>query len=130
MNTIKTNSRFDRLTNLDISTHYRNIEFYAFPHDFLAAFAYWVVLQNLNRTPINLAPALLGFKDYLAKFFTSGVVPEKFTYGRLQEVINDDVFESINPILDLNKLKPDFIDLGALARNVFFMILREHITQD
>ena len=56
MNTeIKANDRFDRLCNLDISTHYRDIKFYVSSSYLLAAFAYWVVAQNPNKELITNA---------------------------------------------------------------------------
>ena len=129
MQEIKTNDRFDRLCNLDISTHYRDIEIYLMPSSFLGAFAYWVVSQNPNDELIDIGPALSAFKDYVFSQFVNPKIPERFTYKLLSDLISDDVFEEIPEILALNELKPDFICIGALARNVFFMILREHITQ-
>ena len=135
-----------KLTNLDISTHYRNHEYYFMRSDFLGAFAYWVVAQSPYDTP-NITKPLKAFKKYIASKIKDGI-PEKFTYDELNEFINENVFESIPEIEKLNhakieidnfiasssrfhKTKPDYdyIDLGALARNVFFMLLREHITQ-
>jgi hypothetical protein len=130
MNEIKTNDRFDRLTNLDISTQHRDIEFYALPSEFSAAFAYWVIVQNPNRALIDIRLALTAFNHHVLTFFEKPTIPEQFDFARLQGVINEDAFASIPDILALNELKPDFIDLGALARNIFYMILREHITQD
>jgi hypothetical protein len=130
MGEIKTNNRFDSLTNLDISTHYRNIEFWVMLSSFQAAFTYWVVAQNPNKELIDIRPSLRAFRDHIATIFDDPRLPEQFTYEQLQEVINEEALGSIPEILELNKLKPDFIDLGALARNVFYMILREHITQD
>ena len=131
MNTvIMTNDRFDRLCNNDISTHYRDIEIWLMPSSFLGAFAYWVVAQNPNDELIDIVPALSAFKNYIFSQFVNPEIPEKFTYKLLSDLINDDVFEAMPDILALNELKPDFIDLGALARNVFYMILRECITQD
>ncbi|KKM14977.1 hypothetical protein LCGC14_1700640, partial [marine sediment metagenome] len=118
MNTIKTNDRFDRLTNLNISTHYRDREFYLLPCSVLAAFAYWVTAQNPNKYFISIIPSLNALEKHVLSFFKNAQIPEKFTYDRLQEVINDNAFESIEPIMELNRLKPNFIDLGALARNV------------
>jgi len=129
-NIIKTNDRFDRLTNLDISTHYRDIRFYALPSQFLGAFAYWVTAQNPNETLIDILPSLEAFKRHILNSFENPVIPEKFSFGGLRQLINAEVFESIPEILALNKLKPDFIDLYALARNIFYMILRQHITQN
>ena len=72
---------------------------------------------------------------------------QKFTYVELKGFISGDVFEAIPEIEKLNHSKKptgeyvfidrhskphpdyDFIDLGALAHNVFFMLLRESITQ-
>ena len=79
---------------------------------------------------INLMPSLIAFREHVNKFFNNPENPEKFTYERLEEVTNEKALESIKPILALNNLKPDFISLGALARNIFYKILREHITQD
>jgi hypothetical protein len=130
MNEIETNDKFDKLTNLDISTHYRDIDIWALPSEFLGAFAYWVVVQNPNKGLIDIHPALMAFNFYVLSFFDDPALPEKFNYERLNKMIDEDVFASIPEILTLNELKPDFIDLGALARNMFYMILREHITQD
>ena len=73
-------------------------------------------------------------------------MPVEFTYEKLNSLITEDVFESIPEIEELNHRKngrdgmgfssrfdtpepdDDFIDLGALARNVFYMIMRESIT--
>jgi hypothetical protein len=129
-NEIKTNDRFDKLTNLDISTHYRDKKFYFFPSCFVSAFAYWVTKQNTNESIIDLLPSMKAYKKYVDTFFENKNIPEMFTYDRVKEVVNDDVFEKIPEILALNNLKPDFIDIGALARNVFYMVLREYITQN
>ena len=129
MSEITTNERFDRLTNLDISTHYRGREYWFMKSDFRAALAYWIVAQNPNKELIDVVPSVAAFDRYVNTFFKDSRIPEKFTYGSLREIVNDDVFENIPEILKLNRLKPDFIDLGALARNVFYMMLRESITQ-
>jgi hypothetical protein len=76
-------------------------------------------------------------------------MPKKFTYTELRELINEKVFESIPEIEKLNhpkidrgqqisfcgrnfksKADYDFIDLSALARNIFFMLIKEKIIQD
>ena len=146
MNKIITNDKFDRLTNLDISTYYRNEEFYIMKDSFTGAFAYWLVSQSPYDAPDITLP-LTAFNDYIdSKFPRIDKIPEKFTFDNLQSIINTDVFESIPEIEQLNHCKIgscegfenryerphpdyDFIDLGALSRNVFFMILREYITQ-
>lgn len=145
---IETNERFDRLTNLDISTHYRDREFWLMRYDFLAAFAYWVVAQSPYDVP-DIKAALTEFSEYVGKKIKADDAV-KFTYDDISEFITEDVFVSIPEILALNVCraedgskaryrfvtrysKPDpdygFIDLGALARNVKFMIMREKITQ-
>ena len=129
MTMVKTNKRFDQLTNLDISTYYKNIIFYVLPSDLLGAFAYWVTAQNPNKALIDMRLPLAAFNSYVLSFFDKPNLPEKLNYEKLKNIINEEAFVSIPDILELNKLKPDFIDLDVLARNVFFMILREHITQ-
>lgn len=148
MQHIKTNKRFDKLTNLDIKTHYRDGEFYLSKSSFVGAFAYWTVVQSPYDIPTDkLLPALQGFLKYISPLFEE-VLPEKFTFGRLQEIINEEAFEKIPEIESLNHAKIemkgfmasssryhttkpdyDYIDLGALTRNIFYMLLRECITQ-
>lgn len=67
-----------------------------------------------------------------------------FTYDELAAIIHEDVFESIPDIEALNHPRIssgpgyenrhevgnphyDFIDLGALARNIFYSMVRHHI---
>ena len=149
MENIETNDRFDKLTNLDISTHYRDREYWLMKSDFMAAFAYWVVSQSPYNAP-DISPALKAFEKYIDVFVIKKGrhLPHKFNYETLGALLGDDVFETIPDIEVLNhpkidtgaeilfvsrysSPKPDydFIDLGALSRNVFYMILRENITQ-
>ena len=144
MSKIKTNERFDKLTNLDISTHYKDREYWFMRSDFMGAFAYWVVVQSPYDAPY-FTQALKAFEKYVSNHIADGM-PKQFTYTELSEFINEDIFETIPEINLLNRplissgqdydnryTEPhpnfDFIDLGALARNVFYMILRENITQ-
>jgi len=146
IDTITINDRFDKLTNLDISTHYRDRKYYFMKSDFLAAFAYWVVAQSPYAAP-DITAALKAFNEYVEIRIGDDCV-EEFTYDELKGFINEDVFESIPEIEKLNhakieqggfiasssryhKTKPDYdyIDLGALARNIVFMLFRESITQ-
>jgi len=133
---------FHGLTNLDISQQYRDEEFYFMRSSFTGAFAYWVVRQSPFETP-DIRFALVAFSNYVNKRVEANI-PEKFTYDELSDFINVDIFESIPEIEKLNhplissgaeyenriytpKPEFDFIDLYALARNVFFMLLRETI---
>ncbi len=97
----------------------------------LASFAYWVVAQNPNKYLIDIRLPLQAFERHMAPAFKGLLLePAKFKYQELRDMINEKEFGKIPEILALNEMKPDFIDLGALARNVFYMILREHITQN
>ena len=145
MTEIKTNDRFDKLTNLDISTRHRGGEFWLMRCDFLGAFAYWVVAQSPYDTP-DITPALEAFGAYIAGIIEDDI-PKKFTYDEVSALITGEVFEAIPEIEKLNHRKngregvgfssryskphpdDDFIALGALARNVFYMIIREQVTQ-
>lgn len=142
----ETNARFDKLTNRDISTHYNDKEYYFGRSDCLAAFAYWAVFQSPYDTP-DITKALDAFGIYIAKKIPAGDVV-KFTYKDLEKFINEEVLKSIPEIEKLNHAKIeiegfiasssryhttkpdyDYIDLEALARNIFYMLLREQITQ-
>ena len=143
---MESNDRFDKLTNRDISIHYRDRDYYFMKSDFMGAFSYWVVVQSPYSLP-DISSPLSAFYGYLA-FIFADELPKKFTYDELSKLISEDVFESIPAINELNKPKIDigsgitaesryhkpkpdydFIDLGALARNIFYMMLRENITQ-
>lgn len=135
------------ITNLFISKTYNKSSFCFIKSDFLSAFSYWVVLQSPYDTP-DINDALKAFNDYISeKVFMDGDVPVKLSYEDLNNIINSKVFESIPEIEILNhakipvkgdflfvdrysEIKPDydFIDLGALARNIFYMLIREKIT--
>lgn len=134
-----------KLTNLDISTHYQGESFCFMKSNVVAAFAYWVVAQSPYQTP-DIDEALKAFEIHLREPFPRAEMPETFSYEGLKTWINEDNFASIPEILALNVPKInagagyenrhsephpdyDFIDLGALARNIFYMLLRESITQ-
>ena len=117
-----------KLTNRDISEQYRDYEFWLMPSNFLGAFSYWVASQNGNKTFVVDKP-LEAFYNYIKSEFNDVEIPEMFKYERLNRMIDEDAFKKIPEIMELNEMKPDFIDLYALARNVFYMICREQITQ-
>ena len=143
-----------RLTNNDISIQHKDRPYWIMRSDILSAFAYWVVKQSPYHTP-DISAALIAFNKYLDKAFkypedtTSphNEMPREFSYEELNALIHEDVFEKIQEIEILNHPKIsegeeynnrhnvygadfDFIDLGALARNIFYMVLREIITQE
>jgi len=135
-----------KLTNKDISDNFRDVKFLFTKKDFLAAFSYWVVYQSPYDTP-DIQPALEAFKSYIDLLFVGrGII--YLSYDKLLDIINEKKFESILEIEKLNHPKIDigqtivfssrydqpeadynFIDLGALARNIRFMLMREYITQ-
>lgn len=117
-----------KLCNREISETYRDFEFYLFPSDFISALAYYVVSQNNNKELIIEAP-VNAYYEFIKKEWPNEKIPERFSYQRISNLTSDDVFESIPEIMALNEMKPDFIDLGALSRNVFYMICRQQITQ-
>ena len=64
------------------------------------------------------------------KYFKTFDTVREFDYDQLNALISEEVFIAIPELLELNQIKSkDFYDLGALARNVFYMICREKITQ-
>ena len=139
-----------RLTNFDISEQHKDRTYWLMKSNVLGAFAYWVTAQSPYYAP-DITPALVAFDKYLSKVFIAEnfhkELPREFTYHELGELIHENVFEKIQEIEILNHPKVsvgveyanrhnvyhpdfDFIDLGALARNIFYMILREQITQE
>ena len=144
-----------KLTNNDISIQHKDRTYWLMKSDILGAFAYWVVKQSPYDTP-NITTALKAFDKYLEKTFQANFslikhkqshMPRKFSYQELSDLITESTLEAIPEIEILNHCKIsegaeynnrhnvynpdfDFIDLGALARNIFYMILREIITQE
>ena len=103
---------------------------------------------RFNTKPDVIEAALNEYDKFLSMKFNADEVVKKFTYKELNEYITEDIFEKIPEIEKLNhtkielegfrssssryhKTKPDYdyIDLGALARNMFYMICRDYITQ-
>lgn len=139
-----------KLTNLDIDIEYSNSnkKFLISKKDILSALAYWIVRQSPYNNP-EVSPALGAFDQRLSDYvFMEEDSFREFSYDELRNLINEHVFASIPEIRIFNdaKIKTDapflcvdayhtinpdydFIDLTALARNVFFTILREIITQ-
>ena len=96
----------------------------------------------------SLYDAVQAFHGYLSPWFQGNhTLPVEFSYERLDVIISSTAFEKIPEINKLNESKMstgktmlfvdkysnidpdhDFIDLGALSRNVFYMVLREAIT--
>jgi hypothetical protein len=138
METVEICTRCDTLTNLDISNHYREGSWWFSKKDFTAAFAHWVVKQSPYDAP-DITKALVAWDNYLVSFFPKSSMPVVFSFDDLVSLISEEVFAAIPEIEKLNHRKneektgfgpdDDFIDLYALARNVFYMVMREKITQ-
>ncbi len=140
----ETNTNYHKLTNLDISTHYKERVYWLLPSDFNAAFAYWVVAQSPYLAPA-VDEALIAFSEYVECYFDNPSLPQRFTYFQVQDILTEETLFSLPTVALLNERKngrkgmgffsrydqpqpdDDFIDLGALARNVFYMVLREQI---
>ena len=141
---MKTNHK---LTNKDIREQYSNTEFYLMKSELLGTFASWLIQQSPYDTP-NITKAVKAYDKFLSVKFDTEDKVIKFTYNELSKYISSDVFENIaeiekfnNPKIDKGqtfatssryhktKADYDFVDLGALARNIFFSICRSHITQ-
>jgi hypothetical protein len=118
------------LTNRDISEQYRDIKLYLMIQDFTSAFAYCATRQDNCGNFELVANAIKAYTVFLKEFFidTKNTVIV-MDYERIRELTSDSLFESIPEIMALNEMKPDFICLGALSRNVFYHILRDKITQ-
>jgi hypothetical protein len=118
------------LTNKEISESFKNETFHLMLSDFTGAMAYWLA-GNQHRANIDIDKPLKAFSEFLQqKYFTTYDHVEVFTYEQLNIIISEDVLIAIPELLELNKIpSKDFYDLGALARNVFYMICREQITQ-
>jgi len=117
------------LTNRDISNDYRNYKFYLLPSDFISSFSYWVYYQG-SKMEMDFSKSIKAYSNHVELFFKNKEVPEEFDMDRIQLLVKEDVFGSIPEVLKLNKNNDkDFIDLGALERNVKYMIARDQITQ-
>jgi hypothetical protein len=141
-----TTERTDRLTNLDISTHYKGLEYWFSPSDFNAAFAYWVVAQSPYLAP-SVDEAIIAFSEYIETYFDNPQSIKKFSYFQVKDILTEEELFKLPAVAILNERKngrdgmgfcsrydqpsadDDFIDLCALARNVFYMVLREQIIQ-
>ena len=117
------------LTNRDISANHRDYKFHLMLSDFEGAFAYWLIAQE-TKIDLDIKRPLSAFSKYLKqKHFNKNGTVQVFTYEQLNDLISESTFEKIPEIIELNEMKPEFYDLVALARNVFYMICREQITQ-
>ena len=120
------------LTNQDISANFGDIKMHLMLNDFRGAMAYWLASQQINTSiKIGIDKPLNAFTKYMQqKYFKTESSVIEFTCEQLKNLVSEDVFIAIPELMELNEIEgKDFYDLGALSRNVFYMILREQITQ-
>ena len=121
-----------KLTNQDISANFGDIKMHLMLNDFRGAMAYWLASQQINTSiKIGIDKPLNAFTKYMQqKYFKTESSVIEFTYEQLKNLVSEDVFIAIPELMELNEIEgKDFYDLGALSRNVFYMTLREQITQ-
>ena len=121
-----------KLTNQDISANFGDIKMHLMLNDFRGAMAYWLASQQINTSiKIGIDKPLNAFtKCMQQKYFKTESSVIEFTCEQLKNLVSEDVFIAIPELMELNEIEgKDFYDLGALSRNVFYMILREQITQ-
>ena len=121
-----------KLTNQDISANFGDIKMHLMLNDFRGAMAYWLASQQINTSiKIGIDKPLNAFTKYMQqKYYKTESSVIEFTYEQLKNLVSEDVFIAIPELMELNEIEgKDFYDLGALSRNVFYMILREQITQ-
>lgn len=112
----------------------------------MGKFAEWVVRQSPYDAP-DISNALNGFNEYISKIFPDSESVHTFSYDELSSFISEEEFKKVPQILELNNRKngrdgmgfcdryckphpdDDFIDLGALARNIFYSLCREEIVE-
>lgn len=120
--------------NAAIRDNYSKEKFMLMPSGFMGAFAYYVAVQSPKETFLVNNALNRYYWEIVHPAFNNIEIPQTFTLAQLDELINEERFFKIPAIKILNDLKEakiadDFIDLGALARNVKYMIARECITQ-
>ena len=121
--TIKDKSQF-KLTNADISANYLNEKFHLMINDFKGAFVCWATRQNPNETYGVIANATQAYTKFLQqRYFKTKDTVVEMDCDLIKKLTDEDLFVAIPEILALNEMKPDFIDLGALSRNVFTTFL-------
>lgn len=124
------------LTNREVSLYYKNQKFSLTNNDFISSFAYWVAMQGNDKTEIQ--KAVNSFRKYISEnvfihessLHINDIFIDEFTYDQVEKIVSETEFEKIPEIMALNQTKPDFIDLCALSRNVFHMILREYLVDE
>ena len=119
----------EKLTNKDIMDKYKNIEFHVMINDFKGAFAGNVITHDQSNSYHLSIKAIEAYTKWLEKkVFKTRDTVVKVDFKTLEKLTSDDVFVKIPEVLAMNQLGKGFVDLGALSRNVFFQIIREHIT--
>ena len=121
------------LTNSDISRHYRDFEFHLCVNDIASAMQYWLNVQGKQMADKHLLyVAGLEYEKHLLKYhFNNNNSFRVFTYHQLEDLISLPNFTKVEALVNVNQRPEgeDFIDLGALARNVRYMVMRLQIVE-
>lgn len=117
------------LHNREIADNYKNHKFWIMPSEFIGAFAYWVYYQGKGME-MSFDSSILAFSDHINSVFENPNLPQEFSVPEIENLVSEQTLKEIPAVLALNiNEDKDFIDLGALERNVKYMIQREQITQ-
>ena len=117
------------MTNRDITEKYSRSDqtFIIGLTDFIGSFAKFVAKQGLENFN-NIDKATDEYKIFLLNtLFENNEHFIDISYSKINEYTSVELFEKLPNVLKLNETENDFIDLGALSRNVFYDIIREGI---
>jgi len=120
------------LCNRYISDNYFNSRFYISELDLIWNMAKNIIQQwyDDNRKIFitdNLQQIILEFKTYLNNNWFTNDIWQELSYEELSEILSESNLYNIVPIKKINNLRPYFIDISSLGRNVFYDTLRSSI---
>ncbi len=134
------------LSNAGLSREWRNVKLIISKYGILGEFASWAVRQSPYTCPENFEEALYELDAYLVgnmERLSGDFYCNAMSLDDLEELISEEVFAGIPAIERWNHRKnerpgmgfsdrysqpipdDDFVDLGALARNVTYGVFRE-----
>jgi len=116
------------LCNRYLFDNYRDVHLWLLPCDFIAQLAYQIVCLNPNKEIIEIKPILESFEIEILKAFKNPELPEEFSYFGLETILIRAI-KDVPEIQALNRLKPSFIDLDALQRELFYGMIRHSIIE-
>lgn len=120
-----------KLTNKDIDEGFRDVDCYLSFGDFSSCLIANVIkmTEELENTP-DLNKIYQECEISFKSRFDQGVFGvTRFTYESLNLFLTPQKLASMPSLFELNQVDEGILSLGALARNMFYDILRESITQ-